>query len=115
VFLRTLEGVTADNGAEAATIANGASLIEHGFIVILLGAAGEDHDAVTIKGALDNVADALGEGSDRDTQLLVNFLGFRLLEVRAGQLHLDLQPLHIVLPESRILDCCRERYNGRSL
>ena len=77
MFLRTLEGVAADNGAEAATIANGESLIEHGFIVILLGAAGEDHDATTIKGALDNVADALGERSDRDTHLLVNFLGFR--------------------------------------
>jgi hypothetical protein len=55
---------------------------------------------VTIKGALDNVTDALGERSDRDTHLLVNFLGFRLLEVGAGQLHFDLLPLHIVLPES---------------
>src|SRR5208337_2731013 len=85
VFLGTLEGVAADDGSEAAAVADGANLIEHRFVIILLGAAGEDHDAVTIKGALDNVADALGEGSDGDTHLLVNFLGFRLLNVRAGQ------------------------------
>ena len=76
----TLEGVAADDGAEAAAVADGASLIEHRFVIILLGAAGEDHDAVTIKGALDNVADALGERSDRDAHLLVDFLGFRLLD-----------------------------------
>jgi hypothetical protein len=39
LFHRTLEGVAADNGAEAAAVADGASLIEHRFVVILLGAA----------------------------------------------------------------------------
>ena len=39
LFPRTLEGVAADNGAEAAAVADGASLIEHRFVVILLGAA----------------------------------------------------------------------------
>ena len=39
VFLGTLEGVAADDGAEAAAVADGADLIEHRFVVILLGAA----------------------------------------------------------------------------
>src|SRR5579871_3572949 len=83
-----LEGVAPDDRAEAASLFDGAHLVEERRI-LLLGAAGEDDDAPPVEGALHNVADPLGQGFDGDTLALVDFAGFVLLDMGGGQLDLE--------------------------
>src|SRR5438105_10512819 len=85
--LLPLERVAPDDRAEAAAVADGAHLVEDR-LVLVGGAAREDHDAPAVEGGLDHVAHALGERADGHLRRLVDFLGRRLLQVRRGQLHL---------------------------
>src|SRR2546423_1058795 len=58
--LLPLERVAPDDGAEAATDADGAHLVED-LVVLGGGATGEDHDAAAVEGGLHHVANALGQ------------------------------------------------------
>src|ERR1700680_1411900 len=87
VGLLALEGVAANDRAEAAAITNAAHLVEER----LIGggcAAGENDDAATIEGALHNMTHALRQGRDGNLILLVDFLRFGQLYFCAWQLHL---------------------------
>src|SRR5438309_7110946 len=86
--LLPLERVAPDDRAEAAAVADGAHLVEDR-LVLVGGAAREDHDAPAVEGGLDYVAHALGQRADRHLRRLVDLLGRRLLQLRRGQLHLD--------------------------
>src|SRR5207249_3775595 len=83
-----LEGVPADDRAEAAPVPDRAHLVEERGSILRLPAR-EDDDAPAVEGALHDVAHPLGERRDRDALLLVDLLGRRLLDVRRGRLHLD--------------------------
>src|SRR5438128_9025207 len=72
--LLPLERVASDDGAEAAAVADGAHLVEDR-LVLVGGAAREDHDAPAVEGGLDHVAHALGERADGHLRRLVDFLG----------------------------------------
>src|SRR5438552_2360934 len=89
MLFRPLEGVAADDGAEAAAVADGAGLVENHLVVVLLGPAGEDDNPRPIEGALDNVADTAGERVNRHRSLDVGLAGFLLLDVGGRQLDLN--------------------------
>src|SRR5262245_8965426 len=59
-----LERVAADDGPEAAAVADRAALLEDGLVVLAGGAAGEDHDAAAVERRLNDVAHALAERPD---------------------------------------------------
>src|SRR5262249_52483812 len=88
LLTRALERVAAHDRAAGAAFVELAHLVED--LLFALGrAAGEDDDAAAIEAALHDVRDARREGRDVDLLLLVNRLGFRLLDEGCGRLHLD--------------------------
>src|SRR3954467_13304787 len=70
-FLRTLEGIAANDAAVGAAVADAAHLLEHAVEVLRL-AAGEHHHAPAVEGGLHDVLDALGKR--RAVDLLVALL-----------------------------------------
>ena len=89
IFLAALECVAADDRAEPATVADGPDLVKECLVIILLGAARENDDAVSIKGALHDVGHPISHRISRDTVLLIYFLSCRQLQMCARELHLD--------------------------
>src|SRR5712692_3705858 len=60
-----LEGVASHDGAEPAAVTDGADLLEEGFVVLLGGPAGEDHDAAAVEGGLHDMPHPFGQRLDR--------------------------------------------------
>src|SRR5438034_1287520 len=88
VRLLALEGVAADDRAEAAPLVDAADLVEHG--VVRLGrASGKDDDPAAVEGALDDVTHPFGGSLHRNLLFQVDLAGGLLLDVRGGKLDLD--------------------------
>src|SRR4030095_12186444 len=79
VRLLALEGVAADDRAEAPAVPNGADLLAH-LLIADRRPAREDNHAASVEGRLHDVADALGQRPHRHAFLLVHLLGRRLLQ-----------------------------------
>src|SRR5581483_2441156 len=71
-----LEGIAADDGAKPSTVPDGACFVRNILIIALRAPTGEAHTAMAVKGALNNVSHALGQGADGNTRLSVSFLRF---------------------------------------
>ena len=88
VLTGPLEGIAPDNRPKPSAVTNGARLVEHVLVAVLLRAAGKDHNAAPVKRALHHVSHALCQSANGHCGLGVRLLSFNLLNVVAGQLYL---------------------------
>src|SRR5713101_3493005 len=88
LVVRALEAVAPHDGAEGASVAQPAHLLED-LVGALRLAAREDDDALPVERALHHVAHAFGEGLDGDVVFLEDLLRFRLVDELGGRLDLD--------------------------
>src|SRR5215472_11376763 len=89
-WLRALEGVPPDDGAEPAAVPDGAVLVVERLLAFVGGAPREDDDTSPVEGGLHDVADTLGQGGDGHRRLLVGLPGLpRLADGRTPRVRPD--------------------------